>query len=261
MTTRLRWDDLPAPVRARVAGALGAEVVATRSCRGGFSASTAEVVTTGDGARAFVKAVRPTDSGDSFAYNEREAATLAALPRGVLAAALRDVFREGEWLVLVIEAAPGQTPRPALAAGAAGPGDGGPRGAGRGRHPLPRPGPGRYRADPRPRPAGFRAACGRSPPGLDPWVAARLPELIAASERGIAALAGDTLVHTDLRADNMLLAEDGTVTLVDWAHASCGSALTDRLQLLLSILDPDGVLRINARIDALLHLLRERWAD
>ncbi|WP_010533140.1 aminoglycoside phosphotransferase family protein [Brachybacterium squillarum] len=261
MTTRLRWDDLPASVRARVAGALGAEVVATRPCRGGFSASTAELVTTSDGAKAFVKAVRPTDGGDSFANNEREAATLAALPGDVPAAALRDVFREGEWLVLVIEAAPGEMPaqpwRPAqldrvvatlgeLAAAAT---------------PCPVPDLAGTEQVLGPDLQGFARLAAAPPPGLDAWVAGRLPELVEASERGIAALAGDTLVHTDLRADNMLLAEDGTVTLVDWAHASCGSALTDRLQLLLSILDPDGVLRINARIDALLHLLRERWAD
>ncbi len=50
-----------------------------------------------------------------------------------------------------------------------------------------------------------------------------------------AALAGDTLVHTDIRADNLLLSPDGTVTVVDWPWACRGPAWLDTLLLLVNV--------------------------
>ena len=58
--------------------------------------------------------------------------------------------------------------------------------------------------------------------------------------------------HADVRADKLLIAEDGTVSFVDWAYASRGSRTADALQLLASVDDPAGNLQLNARIDAVL---------
>lgn len=70
---------------------------------------------------------------------------------------------------------------------------------------------------------------------LDPWAARHLDDLCALADRGLAALDGDTLVHADIRADNLLLGATGTVTVVDWPWACRGPAWLDRLLLLLNV--------------------------
>jgi len=68
-----------------------------------------------------------------------------------------------------------------------------------------------------------------------PWVRAHLAELTAWAEQAPALAAGDTLAHHDLRADNVLLADDD-VWVVDWPHATRGAApWFDLAGLLVSI--------------------------
>jgi aminoglycoside phosphotransferase (APT) family kinase protein len=83
--------------------------------------------------------------------------------------------------------------------------------------------------------AGWRRLAGDPPPDLDPWAAAHLPELRAAAARGLAALTGDTVVHGDLRADNLLLRPDGTVVVVDWPWASVGPAWLDTVLFSINV--------------------------
>jgi Ser/Thr protein kinase RdoA (MazF antagonist) len=80
------------------------------------------------------------------------------------------------------------------------------------------------------------------PAGLDLWAVAHLDELCAAAERGLAALTGETLVHLDIRADNLLIREGGgqdqgtrTVTVVDWPWACRGPAWFDTVLLLINV--------------------------
>jgi Ser/Thr protein kinase RdoA (MazF antagonist) len=61
---------------------------------------------------------------------------------------------------------------------------------------------------------------------LDPWSRARLPELAGLEATWATHAAGDTLLHGDVRADNLLLTRDG-VTFVDWPHACRGAAFFD----------------------------------
>jgi aminoglycoside phosphotransferase (APT) family kinase protein len=61
---------------------------------------------------------------------------------------------------------------------------------------------------------------------IDPWSRARLPELAALEATWPAHAAGETLLHADIRADNLLLTGQG-VMLVDWPHACRGAAFTD----------------------------------
>ena len=61
---------------------------------------------------------------------------------------------------------------------------------------------------------------------LDPWSARHLEALAALEARAGEAARGDTLLHFDLRADNLLLAGDG-VRVVDWPHAHVGQAFVD----------------------------------
>lgn len=74
----------------------------------------------------------------------------------------------------------------------------------------------------------------------DPWAAQNLEDLDELARRGLGALAGGQLVHSDLRLDNILLGEDGEVLLVDWPWASRGCAWYDALTVLVEarIFDP-----------------------
>ena len=74
---------------------------------------------------------------------------------------------------------------------------------------------------------GWRALAGT--PGddrIDPWSRARLPELAGLEATWATHAAGGTLLHGDVRADNLLLTGDG-VMVVDWPHACRGAAFAD----------------------------------
>ncbi|WP_316186299.1 MULTISPECIES: phosphotransferase [unclassified Bradyrhizobium] len=70
--------------------------------------------------------------------------------------------------------------------------------------------------------------------------ARRLDTLCQLEDEARAMLAGDTLLHGDLRIDNMLISEKA-VSIVDWAWASRGSPLFDMLTFL-----NDGMVRASA---------------
>ncbi|SDY08054.1 Phosphotransferase enzyme family protein [Modestobacter sp. DSM 44400] len=75
----------------------------------------------------------------------------------------------------------------------------------------------------------WRLLAVQPPEDLYPWAAARLDWLAATPDRLAArgSLAGDTLVHLDLRADNLLFTPDGGVVLLDWPWACRGPAWVD----------------------------------
>jgi len=69
---------------------------------------------------------------------------------------------------------------------------------------------------------------------LDPWTRARLGQLASLEKTWAANAAGHTLLHTDLRADNLLLTGD-RVMVIDWPHACRGAAFIDPVLLAASI--------------------------
>ncbi|HLL66977.1 MAG TPA: aminoglycoside phosphotransferase family protein [Micromonosporaceae bacterium] len=232
---RIGWADLPLQVRRAVERSLGSQVVAAVSQPGGFSPGTADRVVTADGVRAFVKAVSCDLNERSVALHRTEARVAAALPPDVPAPRLLASHDDGEWVALVLEDVDGRHPGTpwnvdevsaifeALADLA--------RATTPCRLPVPtaaeRCGP---------HLVGWRRIATDRPSALDPWVAAHLPVLQAAADRALAGLDGQTLVHGDLRADNLLLRADGTVALVDWPHACRGPAWLDRLLLCVNLL-------------------------
>ena len=56
------------------------------------------------------------------------------------------------------------------------------------------------------------------------WLERSLPELVAAAD--LALLTGDSLLHCDVRSDNLCL-RDGRAILVDWNHARIGNSALD----------------------------------
>ena len=230
---RLEWVDLPASVRRAVDGIVGGKVVHAVSQAGGFSPGTADRVRTADGRRAFVKAVSAAQNEFSPGMHRREAVITAALPAAAPAPALLGVHDDGDWVALVLTDVDGRHPdwadpadvaaaRTALADLA--------------RVLTPCPVEVRTaREHLEPDFLGWHRLRDDPPARLDPWIAAHLDDLCRRAEHGLDALAGDTLAHTDVRADNLLISADGTVTVVDWPHGCRGPAWLDTLLLLVNI--------------------------
>ncbi|MFD2763411.1 phosphotransferase family protein [Micromonospora eburnea] len=246
--SRIHWSDLPDPVRAAVQKILGDRVVEAVSQQGGFSPGTADRVRTAGGRRAFVKAVSPAQNDRSPHLHRTEALIAAALPPATPAPRLLGSYDDGDWVALVFADVEGRHPvtpwhadelaavlstleamagalTPASIAAA-------PTAAEQ------------LAADF----AGWRRIAADPPADLAPWARSRLPELCAAADRGLAALAGDTLCHLDIRADNLLIGPDGTVSVVDWPWACRGPAWLDSLLTLINVQvhgghDPEALLR------------------
>lgn len=230
---RLEWDAAPAPLRAAVEQALGSPVVYAATQQSGFSPGVAARLRLADGRRAFVKAISPAQNPDSPAMHRREAAVSAALPAGAPVPRLLAVVDEGEqgWIALAFEDVEGRHPalpwRPdelerVLAALEE---------LAEALTPAP-PLPGLERTASH---AFAHMLCGwqRLAEGdpalrarLDPWSLRHLDALAELEAAAPAAVEGDTLLHFDTRADNLLL--DGErVWIVDWPHACTGAAWVD----------------------------------
>ena len=252
MTLRLTWADFPDSLRRRLEALLGQPLERTTSCSGGFSRSSAEILHGAGGRSLFVKAVREADNPGSLRLNRAEAAVLAGMPPAAPVPTLVEAFTLEDWFVLVTEAAPGRIP--------AQPWDQGTLdqvldtldALQRATTPCPIADLPSLEESLGHDLQGFDRVAEDPPTDLDPWLAERLPALQAAARRGLGALAGDTLCHSDVRADNLLVTDDGRTSIVDWAWASRGSRVADALQLLSSVADPDGTLEVNRRIDAVL---------
>src|SRR5262249_39703626 len=63
---------------------------------------------------------------------------------------------------------------------------------------------------------------------LDTWSRHHLDELAKIEATVSAAVVGNTLLHMDIRADNMLLTPD-QVWIVDWPHVGIGAAWVDMI--------------------------------
>lgn len=62
---------------------------------------------------------------------------------------------------------------------------------------------------------------------IDPWVWGNLAQVHALSSRWSQAGIGETLVHGDLRADNMIRTAAGEVVIVDWTDICVGASWLD----------------------------------
>lgn len=247
---RLTWEALPPHVRDEVAAALGAPVVDAASQPGGFSPGTADRVLTADGRRAFVKAVSPEQNPDTPALHRREIEVLRTLSDQPEVPQLLHAHDDGHWVVLVIEDVEGRHPQlpwvaeeltAALAAL---------RGLGASRAPTTWP---RLEEELQAELSRWSVVAQDPPPDLDPWVEDRLDELHDLATRALPRLAGDAVVHTDVRADNLLVSADGRVRIVDWPWASRGVAWADPTCLLLNVRWA-GDLDVRAHLPAILDL-------
>lgn len=238
MTGRVRWEDLPAAVRASIEQACGAPVASTRTQPGGFSPGLAVRALCADGTRVFIKAVSAVVNADSHRYHQREARILSALDplitnRQLPIPRLRSTATCGPWTALIIEDVDGRQPElpwqpldidrvltalddlAAVLTPA----------------PVPVPAITDLYADAF---TGWRTLARQPSTQLDPWARARLGELASLEQTWAAHAAGQTLLHTDLRADNLLLT-DNRVMVIDWPHACRGASFIDPVLLAASV--------------------------
>jgi aminoglycoside phosphotransferase (APT) family kinase protein len=252
----MRWSELPQTVREEIEQVLGSPVVAGVSQSGGFSNGVAERVRTAAGGAAFVKAISTQMNGGAAALNRTEARIGAALPPDVPVPRLLGHHDDGTWVVLVFEDVDGRQPaipwtEPDLARALKALETLADR-----LTPCPLadvPDAVEALAEPL---DGWERIAALPPNDLDPWIAERLPVLRRAVAVGRAGLGGDTLVHFDVRADNILIRGDGNVVVVDWPWACRGPAWLDTLMLCADVFvngghDLDGLLRrgVTAHID------------
>jgi aminoglycoside phosphotransferase (APT) family kinase protein len=242
---RQTWADLPPPTRAMIEARLGAPVVRADSQIGGFSPGVAARLTTITSETVFLKAVSPVPNPDSPRFHRQEALVAAQLPPAAPVPRLRWSFDEGPdgWVVLVFEAIDGRMP--AL------PWDDTELGLvlaavdGLAETLTPSPVPekvvGRVAETGLFRQRYWTNLRNDAPTALDAWSRRHLGALIALEADIAEATAGDSLVHMDMRADNILITERGVV-VVDWPCAQIGASWLDLVCLAPSVAMQGGPL-------------------
>jgi aminoglycoside phosphotransferase (APT) family kinase protein len=231
--------DVPEQVRTQIERACGARVVNSVTAPGGFSPGLAARIVGGDGRRWFVKAASGQVNPDTPRLHRQEARILDGLDplirSGRLPAPrLRATVEHGSWFALILDDVDGRHPAlpwvdeqvgQVLAAldrlaNVLTPA------------PIAVPTIGQYLdADF----TGWRIlAQNPDDERLDPWSRAHLTELANLEATWAARAAGNTLLHADIRADNLLVTGEGVV-VVDWPHACRGAAFVDVVLLAPSV--------------------------
>jgi aminoglycoside phosphotransferase (APT) family kinase protein len=214
-------------------------VVRAESKRGGFSPALASVLHFADGTSLFVKAVGPEINPDSPDFLRKELKVAPLLPDDAPVSTFRWSFDEGRdgWVALAFDVVDGRpphtpwvaaelnlvieamihladslTPSP-VAANAIGRTDA------------------TWKMFNQQKWAAFYA---EFPDSLDAWSRRNIDRLIEREAAAAHVSDGETLLHIDLRADNMLLTEDGVI-VVDWPHAQVGAAWIDPLVMAPSV--------------------------
>lgn len=229
---RLEWPHLPPHVRAVIEERCGSPVTTAESQGAGFTPGFASVLTCADGSRHFVKAASlKAQRMFAEAYRE-EARKLVALPEGAPAPQLLWTHDGDDWMVLATEYVDARLPaRPwraddlarclAMTAGMVD---------------VLTPAPAELALP------SFAEECGDWPAFWDklraatpdlPGLAERLEDAAALAARFAEAAAGSTVVHSDIRDDNLLLTADGRVLLCDWNFPVTGAAWLDTVFLMI----------------------------
>jgi hypothetical protein len=264
---RPRWAALPAPVLARVESHLGKRMEHAADQTGGFTHGVAARLVLADSSQVFAKAI-PSDDELAGAYRA-EAWCASRLPAAVPASRLRLHLEDDGWVVLVFDNVVGRNPDISdpgelaavlrmidrLASVLT---------------PSPLPDAPSSESELAPLMDVWSRYTVEGPPAdLDAWSLRHLTRLADLESQWRVATVGDTLLHLDLRPDNMLLTLSGEVLAVDWACACIGASWADLMVLLGSVegLDGEHIVRTHpvtrdvpaAAIDAFLCALTGLW--
>ncbi|MFF0771494.1 phosphotransferase [Nonomuraea wenchangensis] len=262
-------------MRHEVERRLGAGVQGFEERQGGFSFGVLGVATLSTGEQVFIKAIR--DDAANVRDYRTEAAVAAALPTAVPTPRLRFTCEAAGWLLLCFDVAPGALPhepwRPeelsaALKAVAV------------------------CALQLTPSPIGGLPTLGEQMAGrcetwrelkrdgvhgavtvdsIGEWERKHLSRLAFVEATWTELAVGDTLLHFDLRFDNIIVNPRGTAHVVDWGRACIGPAWSDLVCLLvqsdLGHLHPDAIFSGHpvgraaepTQVDAFLVALASYW--
>ncbi|MGW0434291.1 phosphotransferase [Micromonospora sp. NPDC003197] len=246
------WTDLPPDLRARIEGRLGTPVTGARTAGGGFTRGFAAVLDTAAGEPVFVKAATLAGQPDLCHWYAREAAVTATLPSGLRVPRPRWTLTTADHFVICLDAVDGgrmptlpwvpaeleatltayaavadalrEPPAELVALGLSGL-------AGVAYTDL----------------SWWREiAAGREPvPAVPAGTLDRLPELVRLEALLPGYAATDTVIHNDLRLDNVLLDRAGEAWFCDWNWVCFGPAWFDLAGLLVTVyasgLDADRI--------------------
>jgi len=221
---------LPPRVRRAIERKIATTVVDAYSCDSGYTPGLASVLLCADGTRHFIKAASVKAQSYAAASYRTEAKRARTLPPGLPAPRLKWTLDEGgedAWIVLGFEFVEGHNParpwRPEELAAAES------MLVDTARQLTPAPGIGitTFAEEYADWPALWNTVLQEydDMPGAEQAaeLAARFAEVTA----------GDTLVHFDVRDDNLIVRPDGTVVLCDWSFATRGAAWLDSLTLFI----------------------------
>jgi hypothetical protein len=228
---RPTWPELPEPVRARVEERLGEPVLGWVSHDSGYSPGPALTLVTATD-RVFVKAADVAAHPVAAQLHRREALVASVLPADLPAPAFRWVLDDDEWVVVGFDAVDGHPPGLPWV-------DGDVRAVARlvdvlaavdARELQPFDAEGAFQ--------GWEKLAGGENAELldtyDPWVVQNLDRLALIEPTSTEAAAGSSLVHGDLRGDNVLLTDGGALA-IDWPYAARGAAFCDLVGWLPSL--------------------------
>ncbi|MGX1668565.1 phosphotransferase [Streptomyces sp. NPDC055400] len=244
-TTAVRpaWADLPPDVRQLISRQLGGIEAARPSAGSGFTQGFAAVIDGTDGTQ-FIKAASATDAPQIADCYRREAQINPALPNVVPAPRLKWIEDTDGWVVLGFDAVKGSMPdapwKPndlgatldayTITAEALSTAPSGLQQVGL-------------------KPLGetddfddWRNLAGGTTPSavLPAWMPAALVDILAVLESGWQqAVTGDSVLHYDLRQDNILIDTSNTAWICDWNWPVLGASWFD-LTLLLATAHADG---------------------
>ncbi|WP_183095628.1 phosphotransferase family protein [Nocardioides stalactiti] len=222
---RLEWPFLPPHIRSEVERRIGSPVVEAESRTSGFTPGFASVLLCADGTRHFVKAASTIAQkmfADAYREEARKLSMLSAgLPEGLPAPQLRWLHDADDWVVLGFEHVEGRAPqRPwvpdELAAASAMAVEIAERLT--------------------PAPDGIESAYDAFHTWPALWARVAHPwadDCRALAERFAEVVEGTTVVHCDIRDDNLLVRPDGSVVMCDWNWPVVGAAWLDSLFLLI----------------------------
>lgn len=222
---RVHWEGLPLAVRNAIEERVGGPVVESITQSGGFSPGLAARVRTIDGRRCFVKAVSEQANPDTHHIHRREAEVVAALPAAAPVPRLLWSFERHGWVALGFEDIEGHSPaQPWRGDELSLVVDGLMR-----LHDVLTPSPlestsaGQAFAT---HIKGWSELKESQAVGLDPWCYRNLERLVDLEAIAPSSVAGQTLLNFDVRADNIVIAND-KVYFVDWPWARIGAPFVD----------------------------------
>jgi hypothetical protein len=224
----LPWAQVPDRIQEWAAAVAGAAPHRVHDLPGGFSPGATTRLQFAGRPDLFVKAVGAALNPESPELHRREAVIAAGLPRSPRWPELITTYDDGDWVALAFVAVDGQPPK----------------------HPWQRSeldvvvhALEAMHVDLAPSPIiGAEAAATRllgtfggwrrlasmtvPPSTLDQWSRRNLLRLAELESAWPDACAGETLLHLDIRSDNILIDHD-RVVFVDWPHAGVGSPVLD----------------------------------